>query len=229
MRNIFVATRNVAAFRSALGLLEDTQKGQPGLGVIHGRAGRGKTLAAVNYHSEQGGIYLRVWQNWTQNAFLQALSFEAAGVRLHGAQANKVRIIEALNAERRTIFVDEADRLHPGRVEDLRDIHDETGCPVVLIGEEGLHATLHARRRLWSRVTQAVEFGPVSDEDVMVFALQAANLRLTPEAVSLTSKKAEGDFRLVYRLVQQLEQAARAMETDEITADMVRALKGGRA
>lgn len=231
MKNVFVPTDNVARFTSAMRILEDTRKGQPGLAVVYGRAGRGKTVAATSWYAERGGFFLRVWQDWTQFSFLQALCFEVAGERPHGAHQCKTRICEALGrreGQPRTIYVDEADRLHPGRIEDLRDIHDVTGCPVVLIGEEQLYPSLGAKRRIWSRVTQRVEFGPVKDEDVLVFASQAADLRLTPEAASLVAKKAEGDFRTVYRLVQELERMAQAAQSSDITADHARRLNGVR-
>lgn len=231
MKNVFVPTDNVAKFQAAMRILEDTRKGQPGLAVVYGRAGRGKTVAATAWYAERGGFFLRVWQDWTQHSFLQALCFEACGERPHGAHLCKTKIVEALGrleGQPRTIYVDEADRLHAGRIEDLRDIHDVTGCPVVLIGEEGLYPSMGAKRRVWSRVTQRVEFGAVKDEDVMVFAAQAADLRLSPEACSLVAKKAEGDFRLVYRVVQDLERLAQAADTSDITAEHVRRLNGGR-
>ena len=229
MKRVFIETRNVQAFRTALREAEDMDKGQPGLVVVHSRAGRGKTAAAVADHSEHGGIYLRVWQDWSQHSFLQALAFEACGVRPHGANNCKVRIVEALGAEPRTIYVDEADRLRVGRIEDLRDIHDETGCPVVLIGEEGLPPLLRARRRLWSRVVHDMEFGPVTPDDVLLYAVQAASLRMTPEACSLTAKRADGDFRLVTVDLVALERVARAAETDQVSADMVRSLPRRRS
>jgi len=226
VKQVFVATKNVARFRDAMAVLMDTAKGQPGFGVAHGRAGRGKTMAARNLHAERGGHYLRVWQDWSQHAFLQGLAFEVAGMRPHGANRCKATIIDALGRDPRPIYVDEADRLAAGRIEDLRDIHDETGAAVMLVGEEALYATLNARRRLWSRVTQEVQFGPVADEDVLTFALQAAGLKLDAEACRQVAQRAGGDFRLVARIVGQLERMAKASETNRATAEMVARVQG---
>ncbi|WP_027179886.1 AAA family ATPase [Maridesulfovibrio bastinii] len=221
MKNVFIETSNVSTFRSAIRKVEDTEKGQPGLVVAHGRAGRGKTMAALNYHAVHGGIYLRAWERWTQTAFLQALCFEVCGMRPRSANNCKRKIMEMLDKEIQTVFIDEADRLNIGRIEDLRDIHDETGAPIVIIGEEELQGLLGERRRIWSRVTQDVVFGPVIDEDVALFGLDAAGLDIEAFACQQIVKKADGDFRLVRNIIQVLEQVAIARETNLVTTSMV--------
>lgn len=224
MRHTFIETDNVARFRTAVSRLEDVDNGQPGIALAWGRAGRGKTLAVENYFSTHGGIYIDVWEGWTQAAFLQAVCFEVTGLRPRGANLCKVKIVDSLQKNPRTIFVDEADRLHIKRIEDLRDIHRATGCSVVLVGEEELLGLLSERRRIWSRVTQEVEFGPVTPEDIVVFAFEAAALDVTPEACALINQHSDGDFRLVRNMVQQLEVAAKAKNTDTADAPMVKAI-----
>ncbi|GKT37666.1 ATP-binding protein [Aduncisulcus paluster] len=114
--------------------------------------------------------------------------------------------------------------MHVGRIEDLRDIHDETGVPIVLIGERELHGVLGERRRLWSRVKQVVEFEPVAEEDVAILASDAAGLNVDPEACALIVKKADGDFRLVWTLLAGLEKVARTRQTELVDAKMVNAI-----
>ncbi|EMG37331.1 AAA domain containing protein [Desulfocurvibacter africanus PCS] len=189
----------------ALATVRDTAKGLPGLMAVRGRAGRGKTAAAVNAYSTGGGVFLRVWEGMTQAAFLSRLCHEVCELSPVQAARSKMEIVRSLEGNPRVVFVDEADRLPMPRLEDLRDIHDETGCPIVLVGEEGLYAKLNALRRLWSRVTQHVEFGPVSEDDILVYAAEAAGLRLSPEACHELVRASEGDFRLVHNLMIQLE------------------------
>ncbi len=49
MKNIFLETERVIAFREAISVVTDTKKGQPGLMVVWGKPGRGKTECAKNY------------------------------------------------------------------------------------------------------------------------------------------------------------------------------------
>jgi DNA transposition AAA+ family ATPase len=231
MKPVFVETGNVAAFRRAVLTVEDTERGQPGIVLAWGQAGRGKTFAARNSHAERGGVYLSAWEGMTQAAFLGKLCFEATGAQApRSAHACKVRVIEVLEKRRSqgmaaTIYMDEADRLAFGRIEDLRDIHEATGAAIVLLGEEEIIGLLSKRRRIWSRVTQEVAFAPVDDADIAAFAFEAAGLDLTPEACAMVRATSDGDMRLVRNMVQLLEQAAKARETDTADAAMVAAIQ----
>ncbi len=232
MKSVFVETSNVTAFRRAVLTVEDTERGQPGIVVAWGQAGRGKTFAARNSHAERGGVYLSAWEGMTQAAFLARLCRETTGDKTapRSAHACKVRIIETLVKRRdqgqvASIYMDEADRLAIGRINDLRDIHNETGCAVILIGEEELIGLLSNQRRIWSRVTQEVAFAPVDEADIAAFALESADLDMTDEACALVRATSDGDMRLVRNMVQLLEQAAKARETNIADAAMVKAVQ----
>jgi len=229
MRNVFIATRNVAEFQQAMKVLADTDKGQPGLAVVQGKAGMGKTVSAQTWHAQHDGesVYLRVWEDWTQTAMLQQLCFEVCEERPRSAAGCKARIIQALNAmreenKRPMIFIDEADRLQVSRIEDLRDIHDMTGAPVVMIGEEHLYTRLSGRSRILDRVTQKVVFKPVVASDILLFASEAAGLKLSPEACKQLLGSCGGNFRRLYVLTQAIEQACRAHGSKDVDAELVK-------
>lgn len=224
MKNVFLETANVQSFREALTLLEDTEKGQPGLGVVWGRAGRGKTLCAREYTVRTGALYLRVLEDWTPRAMLAQLCHEINGSEPKSVDRCKSMIMSQLDQAPRTIMVDEADRLDMKKIEHFRDIHDLTGVAVVLIGEEHLYSALSSRGRLWSRVNQVVEFRPITDEDIMLFGLKAAEIHLEPAAVQRLQTRSGGDFRLVWLDMHDLEQMARANKVKEVGVKMVDAL-----
>jgi DNA transposition AAA+ family ATPase len=224
MKQVFLDTKNVLAFRDAMSALEDVEKGQPGLALTYGRAGRGKTLCAREYAVRTGAVYLRVMQDWTPRGMLSRLCLELNGVEPRMTDRCKLMACEELDKSPRTVLVDEADRLNVSLIEHLRDIHDMSGAPIVLIGEEHLHAMLSSRGRLWSRVTQTVEFGPVVVDDILMFALKAADIKLDADAARLIGKRSSGDFRLVWLDVNDLERMARAGKTREVDRRMVEAL-----
>jgi len=234
MKNIFLETGNVSRFREAMSTLEDTERGQPGLGVVWGRAGRGKTICAREYAVRTGAVYLRVLQDWTPRAMLAALCRELNGTEPGTVDRGKkmaVGVIEETFRVRkilRTLLVDEADRLKVDLIEHLRDVHDLTGAPIVMIGEEALFAKINAHRRIWSRVVQTVEFGPITTEDVLLFALEAADLRMEPDAAARLQARSSGDFRLVWADVHRLEQMSRASGSNRIETRMVDSLNGSR-
>ncbi len=229
MRHIFLDTQNVRAGRSAMAVIEDVDKGNPGLATFYGRAGVGKTVFVKQYSVQTDAVYLRVMQDWTPRAMLGALSHEVCGAEHRTVDRCKRSICEALDHRPRTIIVDEADRLEVGMIEHFRDIHDLCGVPIVLVGEEHLFAQLSARRRLWSRVTQVVEFGPISVEDIMLYGLKAADLQVDGQAAAKIRTRTGGDFRLVHLDIGDLERMARAGGSSKVDGAMVSRLPARRA
>ena len=119
------------------------------------------------------------------------------------------------------MLLDEADRLAIGRIEDLRDILEMTGAPIILIGEEGIFGLLSERRRVWSRVAHEVEFGPISAAEVAMYAMKAAALDIPAELCGRIAERAEGDFRLVRNMMLLLEKAAKAAENFTVDGSML--------
>ena len=115
------------------------------------------------------------------------------------------------------VIIDEADRLAVSRLEDLRDLVDSTTCSVVLIGEDGFHARLRARRRIYSRVAQLVEFMPTSAEDVQLYLLEIAGLTTEPAAADKIVQFTDGSFREVYNLAYRLEEVAKTQQNPTIS------------
>jgi hypothetical protein len=100
-----------------------------------------------------------------------------------------------------------------------------SGAPIVLIGEERLFPILKSRKRIWDRVTQCIEFRPISAEDVVLFGLKAAELRIESEAAARIAARAAGSFRLIWSDVRDCEQMARAAGTKSVDAKMVGGLQ----
>lgn len=214
MREVIIKTDAMIRFDSAVDEVAGADRMLSGFVLAYGQAGRGKSVAADRYHYQRGGAYVRVWQGWSQTAFLQRLLFEVRGKNMdmprHTGNRCKELVVQLLEAEPKPIFIDEADRLRIDRIEDLRDIHEMTGAPVVLIGEEGIFGLLHERRRIWSRIAYEVEFGPVSPAEIALYAQQAAGLDLPLSLSTEIAQKTEGDFRLVRNMCLLLERSAKA-------------------
>jgi DNA transposition AAA+ family ATPase len=143
------------------------------------------------------------------------------GAKLHGSYNCKWEIVDHLGANLAPIIVDEADRLDMKRIEDLRDINEATGVPVALIGEEGFFPKLKSRQRIYSRVAEVINFAPVEKDDVILYAAQAAELKVDPEAAAFLAEEAHGSFRLVHNFVAKLEGFAKASQVQAIDLDVL--------
>ena len=224
MRDVFIDTEATTRFTEAMDDVLAGPSNYAGFVFAKGQAGRGKTEGAKHYHvNSSKSLYLRVRGGYTQTAFLQALLFEVKGKNgdrpRHSANRCKDMIIDLLEDDRKAIIIDEADKLTIGRIEDLRDILDETGVPVALVGEEGLESLLAERRRIWSRVVHEVIFGPVNDAEIAMYGMKAAGLNVPPTLCKKIASKTEGDFRLVRNIMILLEKAAKAADTNFIVDD----------
>lgn len=234
MRDIIIETDAMTRFNTAVDEVMEGDKDLSGFIISIGQAGRGKTVAADSYYTNRGGVYVRVQQGWSQTAFMQRLLFEVRGkndadMPKSNVHRCKQEIIDILEKDRKPLFFDEADRLPVNIIEHIRDIADITGVPPVLIGEEGLNGLLRERRRIWSRVVEEVEFGPISAGEIAVYAMQAAGLDIPAELCIKIKDKAEGDFRLVRNMTRLLERAAKAADTVKVNKDILETVLSARS
>lgn len=230
-RAVFVETQNVLNFGRAMTVLTDMETGYPGLGLVWGQAGRGKTECAKTYASRADAVYYRVEEDMTPRAMLAALCRELVGAEHFSTDGCKRMACDSLESRRRPVIVDEADRLRVNLLEHWRDIHDKTGAPIVFVGEEPLFSKIYSRRRIYSRVAQAVEFTPIGTEDIMTLAMRACHgvSGVDPDAAAKLLARCEGDFRPVIIDLIDLERTCKASGKSVITAKMVATLPDRRA
>jgi DNA transposition AAA+ family ATPase len=132
------------------------------------------------------------------------------------------------------VMVDETDRLKTAGLEQVRDIFDQGGIGVVLIGMPDIEKRLSRYPQLYSRVGFVHEFRPLSAAEVHdVFqqhwfpsGVSLPHKGLNDEEVRATIVRITGgNFRLLQRL---LTQSARLMEINalsEITQEVVEAAR----
>lgn len=225
MKEVTIQTDSMTRFDSAVDDATSAGKAHSGFVLAYGQAGRGKSVAADRYYIQHGGVYVRVWQNWSQSSFLQRVLFETRGQNTdmprHNGNRCKELIVAELGKALRPLFIDEADRLHMDRLEDLRDIFEMTGAPVILIGEENLTEKLSGRRRIWSRVVHEVAFTALSPREVALYAMQGAALEIGPDMCKIITETACGDFRLVRNMLLLLEKSAKAAQTRVVDKAML--------
>ncbi len=226
----FIKTKNVRNFETMMDGLE-LGAGEGRLGLISGRAGRGKTRTSQWYQAHNGCIYLRIIGIWRTSEldFLKALCRE---LRINPAPSRKglcfVEIVDRLIANPVPVFLDEIEKL-PGSFLDLiRDLSDMSTSPFILIGEEELKGFMRQNRRVWSRTFRQLEFESIDVSDILLYAKDSTDLRLSMPVAKIFHGASEGDFRIVKRDMLALVQYANANGTREITEAMARiAVKAG--
>jgi len=225
MKNEFIETRSAMAFWEAAQTISDIEKGQMGMMLVWGYSGRGKTECARTYVTRNpNAVYIRAFEDWSPVNMLANICEKLNGMRPGRTDIAKRIIIEEIDDSNKILLIDEADRLTIKHIEHLRDIHDDTSCPIVLIGEPSIYTQIKARVRIWRRFTRAVEFGPLQEEDVIMFGVKNCGIKIVPEAARMLKNKSKGSFGFLVLYMRILEGISIANNINEITPDIVKDL-----
>jgi DNA transposition AAA+ family ATPase len=136
----------------------------------------------------------------------------------------------------RLILIDEADRLKVPSLEQLRDLFDRSGVGLVLIGMPGIEKRLARYPQLYSRVGFVHAFRSLRAEEVrrllaehwpeMGFMLPASGIS-DEAAVAAIIRITGGNFRLVRRLLAQVERLLGINQLQAVTVAVVEAAREG--
>ena len=213
-----------------------------------GPTGIGKSRCAeAIYETYVGSIYIRIITGYHHPKGLTCAIAERVGVRALNAKTTDrhqqfqiERVIDALRESNRLLIIDEAHELTDAALTILRDIHDTTGIPILLVATKDLHdrivATADADHgQLYSRVdivhhlTQGknlYEDGkPLFSVDEIRQLYQQTPIRLSPDAArylqDVANELGRGSLRrckiLLRNAVRRARKRQASAEDDRVT------------
>lgn len=200
---------------------EEAPLGNPRIGTLYGPSGYGKSVAMAFTAQRTGAIYVEAKSIWTQRSLLEAMAAELGIVGL-GRSAPHIlqQIIDQLNTSPRGVIIDEMDHLvRKQHVEIIRDIHDSTMVPILLVGEEDLPAKLKAWDRFDNRILVATPAQPATLDDAKKLRNHyCPRVEIADDLVERIVKVCRGVTR---RIVTNLSKAEReAIEAGEAAIDL---------
>jgi DNA transposition AAA+ family ATPase len=165
--------KNVSRLKAAGDALISRPLGLPGMGLIWGPTGYGKTTAAAWFIAQIHGVYVRAMRLWSPKGLLNAIAREL-DLDTKGMNNGEMveTIIQRLAETGRPLFIDEADYIVESRrlTDTLRDIHDMSTCPVILIGMHGIERRIRNNEQFTGRIAQWVPFEGADMEDARMLA-----------------------------------------------------------
>lgn len=226
MKKVFARTSNVNAFTSAMTRLQKREPSIPGMALVYGEPGLGKTRTSIWWAAQNEGIFVRTKKLMTGRWLLEEIVGELGEAPSHRVSELFRQCERQLITRPRTLIIDEVDYLaYDARVlETLRDIHDSTDTPVVFIGMNEADKKLMRYKHLYDRFSEVVPFRALSEADVVSIAEQICDVKLTKDATAYIHQTANR-FRQVMVWLYKAEAIARTNNLSQITGPD---LNGGR-
>lgn len=228
MRKKFVeAVGNVKKFSAALKRLEEITDNVPRMMLVYSDPGLGKTSTIAWYVANHRAAFVRAKSGMTQRWLLHEVVSELGEHPTGSVMKLYHQAQELLASQRMPLIIDEVDHLcHSTTViETLRDLHDMTDAPVVLVGMGQVDKRLMPHRHLWSRLTEVLKFEPLSADDLREAFSAMNEVEVGDDVVAAIHAKLDGkvNFRELVKLIRRMEYFAKINSIKTLsTSDLAR-------
>ncbi len=174
-----VPLTNVGLLASAIERAQARPLGLPGLVVMYGASGLGKSVAAAFAANLHRAYYVECRDTWTKKAFLEAVLREMPeGARLRADNKPARTLSEMVDAaatelskSSRPLIVDDVQYLlDKAAANVLTDLYNASQGTIVLIGEERVPTSLAKLERLHNRVLEWAPAQPATLDDLRSLA-----------------------------------------------------------
>lgn len=133
----------------------------------------------------------------------------------------------------RLVLIDEADRLRMASLEQVRSIFDTGTFGLILIGMPGIEKRMARYPQLYSRIGFVHEFRPLGIQDMRSLlgrhwapvGVTLPDHALSEDAATALIRATGGNFRLLNRMLTQIERIVEINGLHEITKDAIEAAR----
>lgn len=212
MKKVFVKTNNVKRFITMMNNLQNRAEGVPGMGLVYGEPGLGKTQAIKWWAFKNDAILIRCNQMMSARWLLKEILDYMSEIKPYSISDSFDEVIRNLILTPRILIVDEVDYLTMDKnksIEILRDIHDKANIPVVLVGMTNAHSRLKKFSHLYDRLSEIVKFERFSKADIKTIVKELSEIELTDCAIKYIYSNLNR-FRQIVKVINKAETIAKA-------------------
>ena len=212
MKKVFVKTNNVKRFITMMNNLQNRAEGVPGMGLVYGEPGLGKTQAIKWWAFKNDAVLIRCNQMMSARWLLKEILDYMSEIKPYSISDSFDEVIRNLILTPRILIVDEVDYLTMDKnksIEILRDIHDKANIPVVLVGMTNAHSRLKKFSHLYDRLSEIVKFERFSKADIKTIVKELSEIELTDCAIKYIYSNLNR-FRQIVKVINKAETIAKA-------------------
>ena len=209
MKKVFVKTNNVKRFITMMNNLQNRAEGVPGMALVYGEPGLGKTQTINWWAFKNNAILVRCTQLMSARWLLSEILEEMGEIYGYKILDCFKLVVRNLLVNPQIIIIDEVDYLtvDSRAVETLRDIHDKTNVPIVLVGMINAKSRLKKFNHLYDRLSEIVKFEKFSKADIKTIVQELSEVEMTECAI-----------RYIYTNLNRFRQIVKAINKAEIIA-----------
>lgn len=158
---------NLELARTAAERLVSRHAALPGIAVMYGPSGYGKTTAALAVANENRSYFVQMRSAWSRKTLLEKVLTEMSIKPTGTIPAMLDQVCSQLGSSGRLLIIDEFDYCakNDSMIELVRDIYEGSQSTLLVLGEEQLPHKLKRWERFHSRVLSWIPAQPVSFAD----------------------------------------------------------------
>lgn len=182
------------------------------MGLVYGEPGLGKTQAIKWWAFKNDAILIRCNQMMSARWLLKEILDYMSEIKPYSISDSFDEVIRNLILTPRVLIVDEVDYLTMDKnksIEILRDIHDKTNVPVVLVGMTNAHSRLKKFSHLYDRLSEIVKFERFSKSDIKTIVKELSEIEFTDCAIKYIYSNLNR-FRQIVKVINKAETIAKA-------------------
>ena len=212
MKNEFITTKNVKKFVALMSELQNLPPNIPKMTLVYGEPGLGKSETVAKWAFKNPCV--RAKQGMTTRWLLAEIANELELEACWHIDDTFNEIKKALANKSFTIIIDEVDYLIEKKsIETLRDLHDTTKCPLVLVGMGLIDKKLSRYPHLYDRLYKKLKFEQFNSDDIKEIVEKLTNFEFSECALEYLSRQTN-QFRELVKLIYNVEKLAKTNEIE---------------
>ena len=223
MKKVFVKTNNVKRFITMMNNLQNRAEGVPGMALVYGEPGLGKTQTINWWAFKNSAILVRCTQLMSARWLLSEILEEMGEIYGYKISDCFKLVVRNLLVNPQIIIIDEVDYLtvDSRAVETLRDIHDKTNVPIVLVGMINAKSRLKKFNHLYDRLSEIVKFEKFSKADIKTIVQELSEVEMTECAIRYIYTNLNR-FRQIVKVINKAEIIAKANGLNSIDEILIK-------